>query len=169
MQRRWKKRQRFSTPQWKLKGVKPGLAGQIQPRHWVLLGPESTGRTLHPAHEQRGDGHSQCTVVESYYDRTEVCDVPASLDKQARAVPASAYYFQYHWWGMHAAFCPMRNWTSRLGFQLPRGGRRVLHKVLGVRQLSAHGLLRCLGGRYAEHGPRTLCRGRKRHHPDTGR
>ena len=37
--------------------------------------------------------------VESYYDRTEVCDVPASLDKQARAALASAYYFQYHWWG----------------------------------------------------------------------
>ena len=42
--------------------------------------------------------------VESYYDRTEVCDVPASLDKQARAALASAYYFQYHWWGMHAGF-----------------------------------------------------------------
>lgn len=42
--------------------------------------------------------------VESYYDRTEVCDVPASLDKQARAALASAYYFQYHWWGMHAGY-----------------------------------------------------------------
>lgn len=27
-----------------------------------VLGPESTGRPLHPAHEQCGDGHSQCTV-----------------------------------------------------------------------------------------------------------
>lgn len=44
--------------------------------------------------------------VESYYDRTEVSDVPASLDKQARAALASAYYFQYHWWGMHAGFVP---------------------------------------------------------------
>ena len=47
--------------------------------------------------------------VESYYDRTEVCDVPASLDKQARAALASAYYFQYHWFGMHAGFMPFES------------------------------------------------------------
>lgn len=47
--------------------------------------------------------------VESYYDRTEVSDVPASLDKQARAALASAYYFQYHWLGMHAGFTPFES------------------------------------------------------------
>lgn len=54
--------------------------------------------------------------VEGYYDRTEVCDVPASLDKQARAALASAYYFQYHGGGCTRALCPMRNWTSQLDF-----------------------------------------------------
>ena len=54
--------------------------------------------------------------VESYYDRTEVCDVPASLDKQARAVLASAYYFQYHWWGMHAGFLPYEKLDEPVGF-----------------------------------------------------
>ena len=54
--------------------------------------------------------------VESYYDRTEVCDVPASLDKQARAVLASAYYFQYHWWGMHAGFMPYEKLAEPVGF-----------------------------------------------------
>lgn len=47
--------------------------------------------------------------VEGYYDRTEVSDVPASLDKQARAALASAYYFQYHWFGMHAGFMPFES------------------------------------------------------------
>lgn len=54
--------------------------------------------------------------VESYYDRTEVCDVPASLDKQARAALASAYYFQYHWWGMHAGFLPYEKLDEPVGF-----------------------------------------------------
>ena len=54
--------------------------------------------------------------VEGYYDRTEVCDVPASLDKQARAVLASAYYFQYHWWGMHAGFMPYEKLDEPVGF-----------------------------------------------------
>lgn len=54
--------------------------------------------------------------VESYYDRTEVCDVPAALDKQARAVLASAYYFQYHWWGMHAGFMPYEKLDEPVGF-----------------------------------------------------
>ena len=36
-------------------------------------------------------------------------DVPASLDKQARAALASAYYFQYHWFGMHAGFMPFES------------------------------------------------------------
>ena len=54
--------------------------------------------------------------VESYYDRTEVCDIPASLDKQARAVLASAYYFQYHWWGMHAGFLPYEKLDEPVGF-----------------------------------------------------
>ena len=54
--------------------------------------------------------------VEGYYDRTEVCDVPASLDKQARAVLASAYYFQYHWWGMHAGFLPYEKLDEPVGF-----------------------------------------------------
>lgn len=54
--------------------------------------------------------------VESYYDRTEVCDVPASLDKQARAALASAYYFQYHWWGMHAGFMPYEKLDEPVGF-----------------------------------------------------
>ncbi len=74
--------------------------------------------------------------VENYYDRTEVCDVPASLDKRLgprwpRRITSNITG------GGCAGFCPMRNWTSRLGFQLPRGGWRVLHEVLGVRQLSA--------------------------------
>lgn len=51
----------FHTTVENLKELNP-LAGQIQPRQRVLLGPESTGRPLHPAHEQCGDGHSQCTV-----------------------------------------------------------------------------------------------------------
>ena len=54
--------------------------------------------------------------VDSYYDRTEVCDVPASLDKQARAALASAYYFQYHWWGMHAGFLPYEKLDEPVGF-----------------------------------------------------
>ena len=54
--------------------------------------------------------------VESYYDRTEVCDVPAALDKQARAALASAYYFQYHWWGMHAGFMPYVKLDEPVGF-----------------------------------------------------
>lgn len=54
--------------------------------------------------------------VEGYYDRTEVCDVPASLDKQARAVLASAITSNITGGGCTRAFCPMRNWTSRLGF-----------------------------------------------------
>ena len=54
--------------------------------------------------------------VESYYDRTEVCDVPASLDKQDRAALASAYYFQYHWWGMHAGFLPYEKLDEPVGF-----------------------------------------------------
>lgn len=54
--------------------------------------------------------------VEGYYDRTEVCDVPASLDKQARAALASAYYFQYHWWGMHAGFLPYEKLDEPVGF-----------------------------------------------------
>ena len=54
--------------------------------------------------------------VDSYYDRTEVCDVPASLDKQARAALASAYYFQYHWWGMHAGFMPYEKLDEPVGF-----------------------------------------------------
>lgn len=53
--------------------------------------------------------------VESYYDRTEVCDVPASLDKQTRAALASAYYFQYHWWGMHAGFLPYEQLDEPVG------------------------------------------------------
>lgn len=54
--------------------------------------------------------------VEGYYDRTEVCDVPAALDKQARAALASAYYFQYHWWGMHAGFVPYEKLDEPVGF-----------------------------------------------------
>ena len=54
--------------------------------------------------------------VEGYYDRTEVSDVPASLDKQARAALASAYYFQYHWWGMHAGFVPYEKLDEPVGF-----------------------------------------------------
>lgn len=54
--------------------------------------------------------------VEGYYDRTEVSDVPASLDKQARAALASAYYFQYHWWGMHAGFVPYEKLGEPVGF-----------------------------------------------------
>ena len=50
----------FHTTVENLKELNPDW--QIQPRHWVLLGPESTGRPLHPAHEQCGDGHGQCTV-----------------------------------------------------------------------------------------------------------
>ena len=44
--------------------------------------------------------------VEGYYDRTGTYDVPASLDKQAQAALATAYYFQYHWYGMHSGFMP---------------------------------------------------------------
>ena len=54
--------------------------------------------------------------VEGYYDRTEVSDVPASLDKQARAALASAYYFQYHWFGMHAGFMPYEKLDEPVGF-----------------------------------------------------
>ena len=54
--------------------------------------------------------------VESYYDRTEVSEVPASLDKQAQAALASAYYFQYHWWGMHAGFMPCEKLDKPVGF-----------------------------------------------------
>ena len=53
--------------------------------------------------------------VEGYYDRTEVCDVPTALDKQARAALASAYYFQYHWWGMHAGFLPYEQLDESVG------------------------------------------------------
>ena len=44
--------------------------------------------------------------VENCYDRTGTYDVPASLDKQAQAALATAYYFQYHWCGMHGGFWP---------------------------------------------------------------
>ena len=54
--------------------------------------------------------------VEGYYDRTEVSDVPASLDKQAQAALASAYYFQYHWFGMHAGFMPYEKLDEPVGF-----------------------------------------------------
>ena len=47
--------------------------------------------------------------VENRYDRTGTYDVPASLDKQAQAALASAYYFQYHWFGMHAGFMPFES------------------------------------------------------------
>lgn len=54
--------------------------------------------------------------VEGYYDRTEVSDVPASLDKQAQAALATAYYFQYHWFGMHAGFMPYEKLDEPVGF-----------------------------------------------------
>lgn len=44
--------------------------------------------------------------VENRCDRTGTYDVPASLDKQAQAALATAYYFQYHWYGMHCGFWP---------------------------------------------------------------
>ena len=73
--------------------------------------------------------------VEGYYDRTEVSDVPASLDKQARAALASAYYFQYHWFGMHAGFMPFESveglpgWLQGTGWATqppPRRRRREI-------------------------------------------
>lgn len=44
--------------------------------------------------------------VENRCDRTGTYDIPASLDKQAQAALATAYYFQYHWYGMHCGFWP---------------------------------------------------------------
>ena len=44
--------------------------------------------------------------VENQYDRTGTYNVPASLDKQAQAALATAYYFQYKWCGMHGGFWP---------------------------------------------------------------
>lgn len=73
--------------------------------------------------------------VEGYYDRTEVSDVPASLDKQARAALASAYYFQYHWFGMHAGFMPSSLWrVCRDGF---RAMRRTVRSTQSSRSSAA--------------------------------
>lgn len=44
--------------------------------------------------------------VENQYDRTGTYNVPASLDKQAQAALATAYFFQYKWCGMHGGFWP---------------------------------------------------------------
>ena len=107
--------------------------------------------------------------VESYYDRTEVCDVPASLDKQARAALASAYYFQYHWWGDARGLCAHEKLDEPVGFFNYRAADGAFYTKFSESAAFCTRSTRCLGGRYAEHGPRTLCRGRKRHHPDAGR
>lgn len=108
--------------------------------------------------------------VESYYDRTEVCDVPASLDKQARAALASAYYFQYHWWGMHAGFLPYEKLDEPVGFFNYRAADGAFYTKFSEFGSFLHTVYSdAWVDDMLSMAPPTLCRGRKRHHPDAGR
>lgn len=52
----------FHTTVENLKELNPDWQDKYSRASGCYWAPESTGRPLHPAHEQCGDGHSQCTV-----------------------------------------------------------------------------------------------------------
>ena len=53
--------------------------------------------------------------VENRYGATKVSEIPASLDAQAQAALATAYYFQNYWLGYHVGFMPCENLEEPIG------------------------------------------------------